>query len=68
MIEKEGEFLVRNSVSVWLVFFSFGLSAVMMAPSFASVITLVLNLLVLFVLRLVAQLEGEAKKDTWNHD
>ena len=51
-------FLVRNNVSVWLVVVSLMVTATMMHPTFASLLTLTLNTGVLFALRMVARAEG----------
>lgn len=53
-----GRFLITNRVSVWLVFISFALTAVMMHPSGAALIVMFLNLAVLIGLRSVALYEG----------
>ena len=51
-------FCVRNRVSIYLCFISATLTATMMRPSGAAVVTLFLNFGVLFLLRSIAHLEG----------
>jgi hypothetical protein len=54
-----GRFLITNRVSVWLIFISFSLTAVMMHPSGASLLVMFVNLAVLVALRSVALYEGK---------
>jgi len=51
-------FLVQNRASVWLCFAILIVSAVMHAPSFASMIALCIEAMLLVVLRWVAHVEG----------
>ena len=57
-----GRFLITNRVSVWLIFVSFSVTAVMMHPSGASLGVMFANLLLLVALRQVALYEGSQNK------
>lgn len=55
-------FVVRNRVSIYLIFFSWGWTATMIHPNFISIFVVLGNLAILFLLRAVAHAEGRAAK------
>lgn len=56
-----GKFFVQNKTSTWIAMLIAIISGVMMRPSFAAVICIVLILALLFLLKWVAHEEGKAK-------
>lgn len=52
------DFLIRNRASIWLCFVVLIISATMMHPGFASMVSLLVECGVLFLLRYIAHIEG----------
>ncbi len=58
MKEAIERFCIRNKASLWLLFFSWGISSTMMDPNFINVVIVLINFAILFTMRLVAHIEG----------
>ena len=57
------QLVTKSHASIYLIFISWGMTAVMMWPSATAVFMLFCNLGVLFLLRFVAHLEARADHD-----